>query len=244
MDRSVTRGLMVLDRICRASTPLRLSDLAHDLGLQRSTVHRILRTLVELGHVEQEPVTDRYRPTLKVWELGMAVIDEHPVRRAAAPFLKDLHQATGETVALTVLAGDDVLYLDKITAPRPMAYSTRVGSRVPAPLAAGGVAILALEPGAAAIVDRVAQRLLNRRDFDAAAFMAQLEQVRERGYSLTQPTAGVMGFGGAILGRDGHAAGALSVTAPTARLTDAKQALIVEAMLHACASMAEAVGEI
>lgn len=244
MDQSVSRGLLVLERVSRATAPVRMSDLAHDLGLQKSTLHRVLRTLVELGYVEQEPVTDRYRPTLKAWEIGMGVADEHPVRRAAAPFLRDLHQATGETVALTVLAGDDVLYLDKITAPRPMAYSTRVGSRVPAPLAAGGVAILAHEPDASAIVDRVALRLLNRRDFDAPTFMAELGSVRARGYALTQPMPGVMGFGGAILGRDGRAAGALSVTAPTARLTEAKQAMIIEAVLNACADMAEAVGEI
>lgn len=244
MDRSVKRGLMVLEQVSRASSPVRLSDLAHDLGLQKSTAYRIVRTLVALGYLDQEPVTERYRPTLKAWEIGMAVVSEHPVRRAAAPFLRDLHEATGETVALTVLAGDDVIYLDKIVAPRPMAYSTRVGSRVPAPLAAGGQAILAHEPGAAEIVDRVALRLLNRRDFDAPAFMAQLRAVRERGYALSQPVPGVMGFGGAILGRDGKAAGALSVTAPTARLTDAKQTLIIEAVLNACASMAEAVGEI
>lgn len=244
MDRSVTRGLMVLERVSRAVSPVRLSDLAHDLGLQKSTAHRIVRTLVDLGYLEQEPVTERYRPTLKAWEIGMAVASEHPVKRAAAPFLRDLHEATGETVALTVLAGDDVIYLDKIVAPRPMAYSTRVGSRVPAPLAAGGQAILAYEPTAAEIVDRVAVRLLNRRDFDAPTFMGQLRAVREQGYALSQPVPGVMGFGGAILGRDGKAAGALSVTAPTARLTQAKQALIIDAVVNACASMAEAVGEI
>lgn len=244
MDQSVSRGLLVLERVSRATAPVRMSDLAHDLGLQKSTLHRVLKTLVALGYVEQEPVTDRYRPTLKAWEIGMGVANAHPVRRAAAPFLRELHQATGETVAVTVLAGDDVIYLDKITAPRPMAYSTQVGSRVPAPLAAGGVAILANEPEAAAIVDRVAQRLLNRRDFDAPAFMAELGRVRAGGYALTQPMPGVMGFGGAILSRDGRAAGALSVTAPTARLTEAKQTMIVEAVLHACAGMAETVGEI
>lgn len=244
MDKSVSRGLMILERVSRATSPVRLSDLAHDLGLQKSTAHRMLRSLVDLGFVEQEPVTDRYRATLKVWEIGTAVADEHPVKRAAAPFLRDLHAATGETVALTVLSGDDVLYLDKIIAARPMAYSTRVGSRVPAPLAAGGMAILAHEPDAAAIIDRVALRLLNRRDFDAAVFLGELAQVRERGYALTQPMPGVMGFGGAILGRDGRAAGALSVTAPTARLSEAKQAAIIDAVRHACVSMAEAVGEI
>ncbi|MET0338544.1 MAG: IclR family transcriptional regulator [Caulobacter sp.] len=244
MDKSVARAFSILEAVARAPTPVRLSDVAHDLALQKSTVHRILRTLSALGYVEQEPVTDRYRPTLKAWEVGMGAVTLHPVRRAAAPFLPELQAATGETVSLTVLSGDDVLYLDKIVSPRPMRFSTGPGSRVPAPLAAGGQAILAHEPQAAAIVERVAARLLNRRDFDPAAFLRELEAVRGRGYALSHPEPDVVAIAAPIMGRDGRAAGALTVSGPASRLTEVQQNRAVDALLHASARLAETVGQI
>ncbi|MDG2522563.1 IclR family transcriptional regulator [Caulobacter segnis] len=244
MDTSVARAFSILEAVARAPAPVRLSDLAHDLALQKSTVHRILKTLSALGYVDQEAVTDRYRPTLKAWEVGMVAVRNHPVRRAAAPFLTDLQTATGETVSLTVLSGDDVLYLDKIVSPRPMKFSTQPGSRIPAPLAAGGQAILAHEPEAAAIVRRVAARLLNRRDFDSDAFLRQLLVIRERGYTLSRPEPDVVAVAAPIMGRDGRAAGALTVSGPASRLGETEQQAAIEALLLACARLAETVGQI
>ncbi len=244
MDKSVARALSILEAVAGAHAPVRLSDVAQSLALQKSTVHRILRTLVSLGYVDQEPVTDRYRPTLKAWEIGMGALTHHPVRRAAAPFLNELHAATGETVSLTVLSGDDVLYLEKIVSPRPMSFSTRAGSRTPAPLAAGGQAILAHEPDAAAIVERVAARLLNRRDFDPDAFMRELADVRRRGYAISRPEPDVVAVAAPIMGQGGRAAGALTISGPASRLDDARLIDAVAALRQACARLVETVGQI
>lgn len=219
-----------------------MSALASDLELQKSTVHRILRTLAEMDYVSQEAETGRYRASLKTWELGAAIIGDHPVKRAAAPFLQDLIRLTGETVSLTIMAGDDVLYLDKIVSPRPMRFTTRPGSRVAAPLTAGGRAMLAHEPGVREIVERVAARRFSSRDFDVEAFLVELEEVRARGYATSTLNAGVVSIAGAIMGHDGRAAAALSVSAPTERLTAKKQAEIVDAVLSTCVNMAEIVG--
>lgn len=238
------RAFSILEAVARAPAPVRLSDVAQNLALQKSTVHRLLRTLMALGYVDQEPVTDRYRPTLKAWEIGMGAVTQHPVRRAAAPFMADLHAATAETVSLTVLSGDDVLFLDKLVSPRPMRFSTGPGSRVPAPLAAGGQAILAHAPDAAAIVERVAARLLNRRDFDAAAFMDELEAIRRRGYAMSRPESDVVAIAAPIMSRDGRAAGALTISGPASRLDEPQLAKTLEALLLASARLAETVGQI
>jgi DNA-binding IclR family transcriptional regulator len=217
---------------------MRLSDLAAATGLQKSTVHRIVRTLVELGYVAQDPGNSLYRPTLRTWELGMGVIADLPVKRAAAGFLQDLHRSTGETVSLTVLSGDDVLYLDKIFAARPIRFTTRVGSRVPAPFTAGGKAMLAHCPDAAAIAARVAVH--HRLDLDALA--AELEEARTRGHALSSYSPGVISAGAAVLGQGGQPVAALSVSAPEARLTTAKRNAIIESLLDTAARMADANG--
>jgi DNA-binding IclR family transcriptional regulator len=244
LDRAVFRAFQILEAVSRARDPVRLSSIAADLDLQKSTVHRILQTLGAMGYVRQEAENGRYRATLKTWELGAAVLSEHPVKRAAAPFLDELHRLTGETVSMMVMEGDDVLYLDKIISPRPVRFTTRVGSRVAAPLTAGGQAMLAHEPDARVIVERVAERLRGERDLDVETILAALETVRARGYAISRNNPAVVSIGGAILGQAGRAAGALSVSAPVERTDADKQALIIESVRITCTRMAETLGHL
>lgn len=234
MDRAVARSFQLLEALARARGGARLSDLAAETGLQKSTAHRILGTLCALGYAEQDAT--RYRASLKVWELGAGVVAELPVRRAAAGFLLSLHRATGETVSLTMLSGDDVIYLEKIIAPRPVRFLTRVGSRIPAVLTAAGKAMLATRPDAAEIVARASPR----RPLDIPAVMAELAEARRRGYALSGYSPGVTSIGAAVVTGGAPAQAGLSVSAPSDRLAGAKRDAVAEALLEACSRMAEA----
>ena len=235
MDRAVARSFQLLEALARARGGARLSDLAAETGLQKSTAHRILGTLCALGYAEQDDAS-RYRASLKVWELGAGVVAELPIRRAASGYLQGLHRATGETVSLTILSGDDVVYLEKLVAARPVRFMTRVGSRVPAPLTASGKALLATRPDAAQIVARAN----TRPPLDVPAVMAELDEARRRGYALSGYSPGVTSIGAAVVTGGAPAHAALSISAPTERLTGSKRDAAIEALLEACARMAEA----
>lgn len=246
MDTTVAKGLSILELLAKADGPVRLSTIAEQLELQKSNVHRLLATFIELGYVVKEPESGRYTLTLRLWELGTAVLSMHPAKRAAAPFMQALHKATSETVSLTVMDGDDVLYLEKIVAPRALRFTTRPGSRAPAALVAPGKALLAYEPDAIAIIKRAAKQPVNGKRIDVSSLTAELEAVRRNGYSLSKSTLtpGLVGIAAPIMGRDGRAAAALSVSGPAERLTDKKVREIVDAVLNACARIAETVGRI
>jgi IclR family transcriptional regulator, KDG regulon repressor len=246
MDTTVAKGLSILELLARSEGPVRLSAIAEQLDLQKSNVHRLLATFITLGYVAKEPESGRYKLTLRLWELGTAVISTHPAKRAAAPFMQQLHKATSETVSLTVIDGDDVLYLEKLVAPRALRFTTRSGSRAPAALVAPGKALLAYEPDALAIIKRAAKHPVNGKRIDVSALTAELEAIRRNGYSLSKSTMtpGLIGVAAPIMGRDGRAAAAISVSGPAERLTDKKVREIVEAVLNACARIAETVGRI
>ena len=235
MDRAVARSFQLLEILVRAGDGVRLSDLAVEAGLQKSTAHRILGTLNALGYAEQDG-SSRYRATLKAWELGATVAAEHPIRRAAAGFLQGLHRTTGETVSLTVLSGDDVVYLEKLIAPRPVRFLTRVGSRVPAVLTASGKAILAELPDGAERVARVA----TRRPLNIPAILAELDEAKQRGYALSGYSPGVTSIGAAVVTGGAPVKAALSVSAPAERMNDKRRDVIIEALLETTARMAEA----
>lgn len=241
MEGAVARAFSVLEFLARAGEPMRLSAVALGLGLQKSTVHRILGSLASRGYVEQVQETGCYAVTLKLWELGTATVHEHPIKRVAAGFLHDLHRSTGETVSLTIMSGDDVLYLDKLLSPRAIKFTTRVGSRVPAALTAGGKAMLAYLPDAQARLKRTAARIKRAHRFDADALLRELEAVRTRGYAISTYIEGVTGIGAPLMARTGLPVAAISVSAPTDRLSAAKRKLTIERLLNACTSMSDRV---
>lgn len=241
VEGAVPRALSVLETLARARAPMRLTALANELRIQKSTAHRILSLLAALDYVSQDRATGCYRASLKVWEIGASVLAEHPVKRVAAGFLQSLHRATGETVSLVVRAGDDVLYLEKLVSPRPVRATTRAGSRVPAVLTAGGKAMLAHDPDAREVAERCSARVRSG-SFDVSTFLRELATIRARGYALSSSHPGVLSVGASILGPSDDALAALSVSAPRERITKTIQARIVELTLATSAEMAEALG--
>ena len=243
MDSALGKGLRVLEALVVADGPSRLSHLAAKLEMQKSSLHRVLQTLIEFGFVTQDADTSLYAPTLKVWELGSSVVSRLPVKQAAAPVLQELHAVTGETVSLSVRDGDDVLYLDKIMSPRPMGFTTRVGSRVPAPMTAAGRAMLAYEPDAKSVVERVAARG-DRGVVDVERVLSELEKARRDGYVVGRGRVdrGIVGIATAVLGGRGSAVAGLTVSTPSQRFDRARQKEIVEALRGAASRLGEAIG--
>ena len=243
MDTALGKGLAVLEAVAAAHGPVRLSRVADDLGLQKSSVHRILQNLVAAGWVAQDDDTGLYSATLKVWEIGAGIVEALPVRRAATPILHRLHRDTGETVSLTVLDGDDVVYLDKIVAPRPMGFTTHVGSRIPAPLTVAGRVMLAHEPDPRSTIERVAAAVGTER-LDVPAALADVERALDQGYLVGRGRRerGIVGIASAVPGRDGRAVAGLTVSAPVQRADDARRDDIIESLLVATSDLAEAIG--
>lgn len=244
MDRAVARGLAILEVLTRSDGSMRLTDIALQVELQKSTVHRILSTLIALGYAAQQEETGLYQPTLKVWELGASVLATHPVKRIGAGYLQELHRLTSETVSLTIPSGDDVLYLDKIISPRPIRFTTRVGSRVPMSRPASGKAILAHLPQRREIAERTLLRLEPEKQFDVDELMDELDSILERGYSISSARPGTSSIASVIMTDNRKPVAALSVSAPTSRMTESKQSDVIEAVLSISARLSESIGNI
>lgn len=235
MDRAVYRAFRILECVSGAGGALRLTEIASQTDLQKSTAHRLLASLVELGYVRQDS-SGRYGATLRTWEIGARTASQLPIKRVAAGFLHGLHRTIGETVSLTLLSGTDVLYLDKITAPRPVRFRTSVGSRVPAVLTASGKAILSQRADGLDL----ARRSAPQHELDIAAVDAELSEARRRGYALSGYSPGVSSIGVAVAAGGAAPEAGLSVSAPSERLAGEIREHVIEALLEAGARMSEA----
>jgi DNA-binding IclR family transcriptional regulator len=244
VDSAIAKAFGLLDAMAQARGPSRLSTLATDLGLQKSTVHRVLNELIDLGFVEQDPTTGLYRPTLRTWEIGTSIVADLPIKQVASPTLQQLHAQTGETVSLTVRSGDDALFLDKLISPRPLRFTTRVGSRVPLPLIASGRALLAHAVDGPDVVRRVAERPKLQAILDVDRVLKELSDTRRRGYSMSSPRTGVVSIAAAVIDAGNDAVAALSVSASTDRLPRAKRPEVIESVLAAVTTLSDSLGRV
>jgi IclR family KDG regulon transcriptional repressor len=191
LDTTLVKGLRILECLAEASDPLGVSALSDILGIGRSNMHRLLKTLAATGYVAQEPRTRRYLATLKLWEQGSVIAERSRLRRAARPVLRNLNAETGEVVFLSILHGSDILYVDKIDPVVRFSTAARAGLRVPAVYTASGKALLAHQPNCAELVNESLTRL---NSFDAnqrADLLKEMETIAEDGcaYSFSGWTA-------------------------------------------------------
>jgi IclR family KDG regulon transcriptional repressor len=187
VNNTLVKGFAVLEALAYAKRPLGVTELAHALGLGKSNVHRLLQALTELGYAHRDEATSSYRASIRLWELGSAVLERIDLRGAAASYMERLLQQTRETVHLSILDGDEVVYVHKLDSPEPVRAYTRVGGRAPAWCVATGKAMLAWqgEAALAALADRIVRHSPNTI-VEPAEFLREMERVRRKGYAVNR----------------------------------------------------------
>ncbi len=135
--------MRLLDLVAEADEPLRFSDILSRSGEPRGSVHRQLGHLAEEGLIELQP-DGTYRPGLRLLMLASRAWSRHEFREIAAPYLSALHEATGETVHLGLLSGDDVVYLDKVESRQAVRMHSQIGRASPIYCTGIGKAALSL----------------------------------------------------------------------------------------------------
>jgi IclR family acetate operon transcriptional repressor len=132
MLESADRLLRLLEAFAPHERDVSLRDLAERIALPKSSVHRLLTTLVARGFVDRDPATRRYKLGIRLFELGSAAIRERGLHGVAQPALEALSKETAETCHLAVLSGIEAVYVYKIDGPSTVIMSSRVGGRAPA----------------------------------------------------------------------------------------------------------------
>ncbi|MFZ4758175.1 MAG: IclR family transcriptional regulator [Burkholderiaceae bacterium] len=221
MNNTLVKGLGLLEVLAHADRPLGVTELATRIGLGKSNVHRLLQALVELGYVRRDGEAGEYAASIRLWELGSAVLANLDLRRAAQSWMDWLLDRTRETVHLSVLDGDDVVYVHKLDSPEPVRAYTQIGGRAPAYAVATGKAMLAFVDGSA--LDAVSHRLhaySSRTLTNPAEFLRDMERVRQQGYAVNRGEwrESVGGVAAPVRDPSGRVVAAVGLSGPIERL--------------------------
>ncbi|WP_375425422.1 IclR family transcriptional regulator [uncultured Friedmanniella sp.] len=241
---AAARALQLLTLLGGQAEPLAASRIATDLGLARSTTYRLLAVLADQGYVSYLPESRTYGLGVAAYELGSAYSRQAPLARIARPLVRRLVDRTGVNAHLAVLSGRDVLYVIEERAPGRPALVTDVGVRLPAPVTASGLALLAalptaqvraLFPDASALTGSAAGAATASSPATPTALRRLLVDVRRRGHAVEQGsvTSGLSSVGRAALDHTGHPVAAVAATYPDDATDGPARAELVRAVTGA-----------
>jgi IclR family acetate operon transcriptional repressor len=234
--QAIERAIAILRCFTGEAGDRGISDLAGEVHLGASTVHRIVRALCEGGLLAQNPDTERYHlgPTTAL--LGELAIERLGFSLARAE-LERLVAATGESVNLGIQQGSDVLVVLRIESHQPLRFDQEPGSRVPIHASAMGKALLAFSPRTPA--ETVAalpelERLTRNTVTSRKRLVAELEEVRRNGFAQNneERNVGVRAIAAPVLDRAGVARAAIAIQGPTVRMPPERTAEIAQSAVE------------
>jgi DNA-binding IclR family transcriptional regulator len=233
--RAVERALDVLLCFSRHTPELTMTQIATEVGLHKSTMHRLLATLEKKRFVQRNPETGAYRLGIRLLQMAYLTLEQYDLRRLAAPFLHLLLEEHRETVHLAVLDVVDVVFLDVLESPQRVKLAAAVGQRLPACATASGKSMLAFMPDEA--VQRVLKRGLPRHTertlCSPETFLEELKEVRRRGYAFDEQELeeGIDAVAAPVFDQHGYPIAAVAIAGPAYRLSRQRMAEIGPSVL-------------
>ncbi|HHV93067.1 MAG TPA: IclR family transcriptional regulator [Firmicutes bacterium] len=244
---SVEKALRILDLLAEHYNGLRVSEIAQLTGVPYSTAHRLVCTLETNGYITGSPDTGRYSLSLKILGLYRALNHRMNLTQICFPYLSQLMEKYWETVHLAVYNDGEVVYLNTIVSPRSLAMYTEPGKRAPIHATALGKVLAAYLPEdqvLAVLAEKGMKRFTPNTIVSPEKFLEALQWVRTHGYAVDNEEVelGVRCVASSLINHNGNVVGAVSVSAPSARLPLEKIGEIAESVMATCDAASRALG--
>jgi IclR family KDG regulon transcriptional repressor len=217
---TLEKGLIALEMIADTAGDISLSELSSRLEESVSVVFRVVRTLLNLGYLNQDPITKRYSLGLRVWELGEKASARHDIRDTVQPALNKLTRATGETASFALAQDREYSYIATADGSQPLRAYVERGSRLSlASPTASARAILAFSPDS--LVSAVLANKLKRHTpatvVDPVRIRGMLTQFRQQGVAVVhgENQQQLSAVAAPIKNSDGRCIGAIALSGLT-----------------------------
>jgi DNA-binding IclR family transcriptional regulator len=222
--QSIERAFAVLGAL--TDGPVGVTEVAERVELPKSTVARLLGSLVREGVVEQVPGDTRYRLGARIVTLAAGVVPLRSMVALARPVLVELASALGEAAGLSVPDGFAVHYVDQVDTAQQVQIRDWTGTRAPMHAVSSGLVLLAALPASTldAFLARPLERFTGRTVTEPAAIRARLADVRRDGYAWVHEefAEGLNSVAAPIEDRTGVVVAAVHVHGPSYRFPGAK----------------------
>ncbi|MFP4466458.1 MAG: IclR family transcriptional regulator [Candidatus Goldiibacteriota bacterium] len=231
--QSVERTLDIIETLSSHKTGVGVTTLSKELKLHKSTVHRLLTTLMLRKYVEQDPETSKYKLGMRLFELGNAVLSKLDIRQHATPYLRQLWRETGETIQLAIVDQHKVLYVDVLETLEKVGVKSNVGERVPLHCSSPGKVWLACLPD-----DRLndVMKLIKFESYtpytidNIEKLRGSVKDAADKGYSVDNQeySTDLVSVAAPVRNYRGRVISCIAITAPSLRTDEARIAELGE----------------
>ncbi len=239
--RAVERALNILLCFSINTPELSMTQISEQVGLHKSTVHRLLGTLERMRFVERDPVSAMYRPGIRLLQMAFLTLEHNDLRRVALPYMHRLRDAHRETVDLSAMDGAEVIYVEAVESPQRVKLAATTGQRLPAFCTASGKSIMAFFP------DEKIQQLLEQgmpkytpcTPQNPEFFMREMTKIREQGFAISveEFEEGINAVSAPIFDSGRSPIASLAIAGPAYRLSRERMIQISPDLVAACQSI-------
>lgn len=246
--QSVKRALDIIEVLSESRQSLGVTQIAKLTGLSKTTVFRLLNTLMQAGYVQKESNDSDYKLGVKFLKISSSILERQDIRDIAKPYLKKLSDLTKEIVHLAIMDINEVVYIDKVeNSEHTMRIFSTVGNRSPMHCTGLGKVFLSGLSGAE-VEEIVAQRGLTQYTNNTITCLdhlkKELEQIRQKGYAFDQMEheIGIWCVAAPVFDRKGKMIAAISVTAPDIYLSPQRKSELAHEVVGATKEISRQLG--
>jgi IclR family transcriptional regulator, KDG regulon repressor len=244
---SILRASNVLRIFLGEKTHFKISEIAQQLKLDRSTTYRILLSLEKCGLVEKDQKTGEYSLGLSTFEIGNTYLSRLDFLTISKPIMTELALKVQETVHLAVLSDTEIVYVEKVDSPRTLGVMSKLGQRSPIYCTALGKVLLAFqsESEQSKIIHKIKLAPFTARTITSKQkLMEELKAIRKQGYSLDyrEVEQDVECIGAPIRDHLEHVIAALSISGPSRKINTPMERQYVSQVMEAAAMISSKIG--
>jgi DNA-binding IclR family transcriptional regulator len=216
--KSLSKIIRILECFSINDRALSLADICQRTGLPKSTTHRFLASMRDVGFLDQDRERDRYRLGLRLFEFGNVVLSNMDLHREARPFVDNLQRITGQTIHLAVFDGLRAVVIHRADSTSDNGLASSLIENAPAHCTSVGKAILAFqaEDTVQRVIDAGLTYFTEQTITDPAKLRKTLQEIRDRGYSVDdeEHQPGLRCVGAPIRDQTGRVFAGASVSGP------------------------------
>lgn len=221
--QSVVKALSILELV--SENEVGLIELSKKVELNKTTVHRLLNTLIYTGYVIQNPENNKYKITSRALSLSGNFLKGLDIVKIARPYIRELSEVANEVVHLVALDGEDIVYIDKIDSENTIRMHSYIGKRIPIYSTAVGKAFIAYsdEESFDEIWKRISshiKKLTPNTITDKEIMYEEIKKIREQGFAIDdeENELGVICIAAPIFNFKGKMEYAISISTPQIRI--------------------------
>jgi len=223
LPQTVERALDILEAFMGSNEALGITELSRRVKLNKSTTYRMVQALRTRGYVNQDNHTNKYTLGYKILKLASGFMNQNKIREIARKYLEELSMKTSHTVQLTILVGNELVYIDQVEGTDIFQLRLRIGNRGPLHCTAAGKSVLAFlkEDELENILnDFTLTRFTDKTIISMKHLRKELKAIKKTGFAFCDREYDkyLRAIGAPIIGMGPKVIGAVVLVAPSNRI--------------------------